>query len=114
MFPWDIDFWWCCLNPRERVVLRSTIDGIALTLNVGIPKPLWDTFWLGTLNSGEPVRDAFLSIYGLEIVTIPLGEPPVDTQVVRAKDGLTYAAWFVYIFTPAAACLSGCQQSSVP
>lgn len=109
-----IDWWFCCIHPRERSVLRSTILGIAETLNVGIPVSLWDVFWIGIYGYGDAMKSAFISIYRLEIVTIEVDPelPPID--VVRARDGLMYAAWLVFLLTPPAACLEGCQQSRLP
>ena len=112
-FAWDIAWWWCCLNPRESGVLRGTIEGIALTLDVGIPLTIWDGFWLPYGGNGAAVRSAFLSIYKLEIVTIEVGEPPVPVDVVRALFPLDYASWALFLLTPEAACSSGCQQSTV-
>lgn len=114
MFPWDIGWWFCCIHSRERGVLRSTIEGIAVTLNVGIPVEVWDAFWFPYADNGAAVREAFLSIYSLEIVTIVVDPelPPID--VVRARDGLLYASWALYLLTPAAACLTDCQQSQLP
>lgn len=114
MFAWDIGYWYCCLNPREQGVLRGTIMGIAETLNVGIPKIVWDFFWLPYGGDSEAVRLAFLATYRLEIVTIPLGEPPIDETVVRALYPLDYASWFLFLLSPEAACIGGCQQSRVP
>lgn len=114
MWAWDIDYWFCCLNPRERVLLRDTSEGLVLTLFIGIPKTLWDAFWIPTIHGSEKVREAFLSIYKLEIVTIPLGGE--DTLVVRPRDGYAdvWLDWSIFMVSPAAACLSGCQQSTVP
>jgi len=114
MFAWDIPFWWCCLNPREREVLRATIEALALTFWVGIPVEIWDGFWLIHSSNGQAVRDAFLSIYKLEIVTIVVDPelPPVD--VVRARFALDYGSWLLFLAEPEAACLAGCEQSTVP
>lgn len=110
----NIEWWWCCLHPLERSVLRATIEGEALTIYQGIPLELWNTFWISLYPNGQAMRDAFLIIYGLRIVTIEIGEPPVPVEVVQPIYPLQYAAWFVFIFTPAAACLDGCQQSDFP
>lgn len=109
-----IGWWFCCLNPREREVLRATIEGLALTLYVGIPLSLWDGFWLIYLYHGAAMRAAFLDIYRLEIVEIELGEPPVPVQVVRPLNESEYVDWLVFILTPDAACVDGCQQSKLP
>lgn len=114
MFAWDIAFWWCCINPREQGVLRGTIIGLADTLGVGFPVPLWDAFWLPYSGVNDEVKAAFRSIYRLEIVTIAIeGE---DVAVIRARSGyvLDYFSWAAFLLTPEAACLAGCQQSRVP
>lgn len=109
---YGLAWYFCCLNPRERTVLRSTALALPLTLFLGVPRDLWDTFWLGLPNVTPEVKLAFLSVYGLEIVTIV--EDGVDVEVVRPAAGqLVY--WTeagVFVFTPEAACLSGCEQSS--
>ena len=114
MFAWDIAFWFCCLNPRENGVLRSTIEGIALTVNVGIPLEAWNAFWLPYVGNGTAVRDAFRAVFQLEIVTIMVGDPPIPLEVVRTIDPVAYASWTLFLLTPEAACISGCQQSTVP
>lgn len=108
-----VDYYFCCLNPTERGVLRSTAEALLLTLFLGVPYDLWDAFWFGAPASGEVRRLSFLSIYGLEIVTIDVDLVP--TEVVRPQ--VSYLPYWVevsvYILTPAAACLSGCEQSRV-
>lgn len=114
MFAWDIQLWYCCLNVRERQVLRNTVEGLLLTLWVGIPGPVWDAFWFGLGAYNDQVKSAFLSIYKLEIVTIEIdGE---DLSVVRVRDGwlADYVSWSVFIFLPETSCPDGCQQSRVP
>lgn len=114
MFAWDIAFWFCCLNPRERGVLRATIDGEIATLGVGIPLDVWNTFWIASPDNGTAVREAFLRIFRLEIVTIEIGDPPVPVDVVAPIDYAQWLSWGLFLLTPSAACLSGCQQSTVP
>jgi hypothetical protein len=110
----NIEFWFCCLNPREREVLRATIECWALSLGVGCPKTVWDGFWLIHPDVSSAVIDAFMAIYQLEIVTIEVGDPPVPLDVVVPLYPLAYAAFALYIASPAAACSGGCLQSSVP
>lgn len=114
MFEWDIGWWWCCLNPREREVLRGTIEGLFLTLNVGIPLPVWDAFWLVHPDNGQAVRDAFRATYKLGIDTILVGEPPVPVEVVVSNEFVLIISWMTFLGFPASACLEGCQQSTVP
>lgn len=114
MLPSDIGFWYCCLNDREQGVLRGTIMALAETLYVGVPKEIWDAFWLPYTGTGAAVRQAFLTIYGLKIVTIEVGDPPLPVEVVRSDDVAGYAFAFAFLLTPAAACIGGCQQSKLP
>lgn len=109
-----IERWFCCLNPRERSVLRASIEGLLLTLWIGIPSDLWEAFWFGEPQSGAAVRSAFLSIYGLEIVTIVPTEGEPAVEVVRPVDLVQWVSWSLFLLTPAAACLSGCQLSRNP
>jgi len=109
-----IEWWWCCLHPRERGVLRSTLEALLLTLWVGVPVDLWEAFWVVYEDNASNVREAFLSIYGLEIVTITVDEE--ELSVVRPAAGWLgyYVLWSTFILTPAAACIAGCEQSSFP
>jgi len=111
---WDIGFWYCCIHPRERAVLAATIEGLVITLNEGIPLALWNAFWLPWAGNGEAVRTAFLSVYQFEIVEIVVDPEFPPIEAVRAKDGLVVVLWGVFLLTPPAACLEGCQQSTVP
>lgn len=114
MFAWDIGWWWCCLNPRERSVLHSTIEALSLTVWVGIPVSLWDSFWLIQTGVSPRVKEAFRYTYKLEIVTIVLeGE---EVAVIRPVGGylLDWASWLAFILTPDAACVGGCGQSQLP
>lgn len=114
MFDWDIGWWFCCLNPREREVLRATIEALALTLYVGVPVAVWDAFWLIHPDNGQAARDAFLILYKLSIEPIPIGDPPVVVDCVVTSEVLTYASWLLFLATPEAACIDGCQQSTLP
>jgi hypothetical protein len=106
-----IQVWFCCLNPREREVLRGTILGLALTVEQFIIRGVWETFWFSYPGNGEAVREAFRSIYGLGIDTIALGEPPVPVEVLVPTDPLQWLSWGVYLLDPVSACPEGCQQS---
>lgn len=106
--------WFCCLNPRERTVLRQTALALPVTLFLGVPKDIWDVFWVGAADNGDAVRASFLVSYGLEIVTIV--EDDVEVSVVRPSAGYLgyWVDWSVYMVTPSAACLAGCEQSTFP
>lgn len=85
-----------------------------LDLFLGVPLDVWDAFWFGTTGTGQRRRDAFIQIYQLEIATIEEGEPPVPVEVVRPIDFVYWVEVAVFILTPAAACLAGCEQSKLP
>lgn len=106
--------WFCCLHPRERTVLRETALALPVTLFLGVPKDIWDVFWVGAPDNGAAIRDSFLSVYGLEIVTIM--EDEVEVQVVRPSAGYLgyWIEWSLFVVTPGAACLAGCEQSTFP
>jgi hypothetical protein len=108
------DSFYCCLNPAERSVIRSTVLGLILTLGVGVPLDVWNAFWLGTGHEAAAYREAFLSIYLLQIVTIEGGESPFDA--VRPTDsGIDlWASLAVTVLLPGGACLDGCGQSDFP
>lgn len=104
----------CCLNPAERSVMRSTVLGLIETLGVGIPVDLWDAFWIGSGHDTDTYRDVFRLIYHLGIVTIEGGESPYDA--VRPLDGWgdLWADIAVVVLLPSGACLDGCGQSDFP
>lgn len=94
--------------------MRATSIGLAETLNVGIPTPLWYALWEGTDHTDRVYKDGFRRLYHLEIVTIE-GEDG-SVEVVRSVDG-DLAFWGevgLFILTPGGACLDGCQQSRLP
>lgn len=110
----DVSFWYCCLNPNERFVFRETGVGLAASLFVGIPVPLWELFWFGLPLSGDARREAFLHIYGLQIVTITPGggDDPYDAVVpVDLPQWVTWAAWVV---SPAGVCVDPCGITIYP
>lgn len=93
---------------------RSTAEGLLLTLYVGVPLDLWEAFWFGSYLTGEVRRRAFLTIFELEIVSIVLVEGELPVTVVRPVNLPLWVESSLYLLTPAAACLSGCQQSKPP
>lgn len=106
--------WFCCLHPRERNVLRTTALALVETLWIGVPTGLWDTFWLASPDVTDDVKLAFRIIFGLEIVTIEEGDDEIS--VIRPAAGYLgyWVSWSLFVVTPAAACLAGCEQSRVP
>lgn len=107
------EYYFCCLNSGERQMLRVMGEALPLTLFLGVPKDVWDAYWSTVPLSGEPRRQAALYTYQLEIATIDVGDPPVSVDVVRPADLAFWVDMSLYILTPDAACLDGCQQSTV-
>jgi len=109
----EVSVWYCCLNTRELTVLRRMAEALALVLWAGVPTEVWDGIWLSVLAPVPAYKEAFLSIYCLEIVTI--GTEEEAAVVVRPTEGnvTLWASWGVFILTPGAACLDGCGLSTV-
>ena len=110
----SVPSWFCCLNPTERGVLRSTGEALVLTLYVGVPKDVWDAFWFGAVGVNEDRMLSFIEGYLLEIVTIPLGDPEVDTVVVRPSYLPFWVEVASWLLLPDAACLGGCSWFVFP
>lgn len=110
----DISWWFCCLNSRERGVLRATAIAFVDVLFLGIPLSLWLVLCASNGLTSEAMTDAFLAIYNLEIATIPLGEPPVETEVVRPSSLPLWVEYSLFVASPGGACLDGCMQSTLP
>jgi len=94
--------------------LRDTIEGLALTLYVGIPRTVWELFWVTSSPNGEALREAFRQIYGLHIGTIMEGDVEVEAIVPDTDAIVRYVEWAVFLVSPSASCLDGCQQSRFP
>lgn len=109
-----LSWFFCCLNPLERQVLRATAEALPLTLFLGVPLDLWDTFWLLSPSATDDRKAAFLVTYSLEIATIDEGGGEAELTVVRPLDLPFWVDAALYVFTPGAACLGGCQQSKPP
>lgn len=85
-----------------------------LTLYLGVPLAVWDALWLATTHNTAEYKSVFRTLYHLEIGTMVVDGSDVDAVVV--VDGFT--AWWlsisVFLLTPSAACLDGCQQTQLP
>lgn len=95
-------------------MLRQTALALPLTLYLGVPTSIYDTFWFGAAGNGVAAREVFLNIYGLEIVTIIIDTE--ETEVVRPKSGYLdlWVSWSLYVLTPESTCPAGCEQSTFP
>lgn len=112
--PGSVGWFYCCLHPAERTVMRQTIEGLVLTLFLGVPLDVWTAFWLVTEHGAPEYQDAFRGLYHLEIVTIESDPAPIE--VVRPIEGFLpfWVEVGLFVVTPEAACLSGCTQSRRP
>lgn len=106
--------WFCCLNPSERSVIRSLGAAFPLTLFQGVPVEVWDSAWLAAGNDSQARRDAFLSVYRLEIVTIPPTEEEPAVTLVRPSYLPLWVDISLWLLEPAAACLGGCSWVHFP
>lgn len=107
----DVSVWFCCLNPRERGVLGSVLSALGVALWFGMPRVAFDAFWVLYSPSGPALRDAFLEVFGFEIVTIEteLGEVELVRSVTH---WLPYHVhWYAFVSSPAASCPGGCELS---
>ena len=109
----DISNWFCCLNPRERGVLASTLSALGVAMWLGMPVDIWRAFWLLYSPRGEAMQTAFLDVFGFEIATIETEEG--EQEVVRTRQGwLSYHVhWYGFLLSPESACLGGCKFSYV-
>jgi len=106
--------WFCCLADPERVVWRDVAQSLPELFFLGVPTGIYDVWWLAT-GADTPERvAAFEALYHLEIATIVLDMEEI--AVVRPVEGYL-PLWVensIFSFTPAAACLDGCQLSKPP
>lgn len=107
-------FWYCCLGVPERTVQRQTAEALALTLYLGVPRPVWDLFWLVTAHPGEVYREAFRVLYHLEIGTMEVDGSPIEAVVVVEGFAGWWLALSLFILSPSGACVGGCRQTTLP
>lgn len=94
--------------------MRICAEGFAATAGFGFPVEIWNVAWAIEDFSGQARRNAFLTQFAVEIVTIgsPESDPPVT--MVRPSDLGFWAGVALFILTTAAACGDGCLQSTRP
>lgn len=109
----EISSFYCCLNIRERTIILNTCEGLALTLMVGIPVPVWDAFWVATGYLAPIYKELFRACYRLETASVEIDGTPTD--VVRPVGAFVswWASAILFVVTPSAACLDGCSQSTI-
>jgi hypothetical protein len=109
-----VDWWYCCLNVRERTIILNTCEGLVLTAGVGIPIPVWNAFWIATGYTASIYKEMFRACFGLETATVTVDEAPVDVVRPDSDHSANWVLYVLFVATPDAACLAGCQQSRVP
>lgn len=94
--------------------MRQTAEGLALTLYLGIPRPIWEAFWLATTHDETWYRETFRTLYHLEIGSMEVDDAPVEAVVV--VDG--YTDWWLgvslFLLSPGGSCVDGCPQTQLP
>lgn len=95
-------------------MLQGTALALLPPLNLPVPYAAWDSSYAALPQCGAARREAFLSIFLLEIVPIEIDPelPPVDCVV--PTDTAQWVLWLAYILTPASGCPDGCGLSTVP
>ncbi len=109
-----LSWFYCCLHPREQSVLRAVSEALFVSFFVGIPVPVYRSFWLLWPGAGTDVRLAFEEVYGLEIVTIAIDDNEVEVVRPRSNRVVFWFGAVLYMATPQSLCAGGCEQSSVP
>lgn len=105
-----IPAWFCCIPAAERSILRSCAQAFVLSVGLGIPCLVYDSFWLTVLCSRDARKTAFLSIYGLTPGEVVIPPSPEPICVYTFEDSAFWIALAAFILTPSAACLDGCDQ----
>jgi len=106
----DVPSWWCCINPVERGVLRSTALAYVASLGTFVPEDVWITFWGLEYRSRNERIDFFIPLFFLLEETIPIGDPIVDTSVLTFTNDAFWMEVTAYLLNPDSACLDGCQR----
>jgi hypothetical protein len=105
--------WFCCLNERERVAMRTVALAFPLTLFQFVQQDVFDLVWLGFGLSLVERRGTFLAHFDLyEDVMEHEGNSPL--AVLRTSNIPFWVEVSLYVGNPEAACLSGCEHQSFP
>jgi hypothetical protein len=104
--------WFCCLSLMERAALAALAVALPATAYAGVPLLFFDALWLLDSRSAAARRAAFMSIFGLEIVTIDESTTPID--VVRPSDVPLWISFAVWAVLPGVECEGGCGYRRFP
>lgn len=85
-------------------------QAFSLTLFSFVPKVVWDGLWLFVPVATQERQDLISFTWGLSIVTMDIGEPPLPTDVLVTSDPLIWLQLTAFLLTPEGACLDGCER----
>lgn len=105
-----IPFWFCCLNPAERGILRECATSYAFTLGAFIPCAIFNPLWLLVALSRDARKAAFVEIYGLTETELVIVEGGELECVYTFDDSAFWLELVAFLITPAGACLDDCPR----
>lgn len=106
----NIPFWFCCLNPVERGVLRQCVTAFEATLGLFMPCVVFDALWLITSESRDARREAFPVIFGMTKTEMVIVEGDPAECVYTFDNPAFWLELAIFTLTPAGACLDGCDR----
>jgi len=100
------EFWWCCLNPRERNLLMLMLPFFSFA-GAYFLKSAWDTYWLTQgLTSASELAEWFEIVYDLTEGTI---SPDGETVTEVLFFGMTFwPAFYAFSLTDDFICTEEC------
>lgn len=107
-------FWFCCLNPVERAVLRSTALAFGVSFGVGVHIDVWNAFWGVGVHSLTLRKEIFHWAFHCEVKEILPDGATEFVTVVAPTDILFWAEILAYTLSPDGACLQGCVLQVFP
>jgi len=110
----DISEWFCCIAPAEKFVTSATSSLFVLSEYAGVAEVDWRLLWLPFSGTGAARQEAYLWHWWLDIVPMPIEEPPFFVNMVVPRNLSTWVSFASYLSSPAAMCPDGCQQSKLP
>ncbi len=104
----------CCLNPVEREVMRTTALAFSLTGFTFVQCDVFDVSWLLALKSRDARIAAFMALYSLERTEIELEGINTPVCVLTTSDTAFWASVALYVLTPSGSCGQGCGHKPFP
>lgn len=84
--PYGFKFWFWCIPEAERNILRLCCASLFTTVGTHVPNPVWLAAWAFVAESRDGRRSAFVDIYGLQVLEIPVPETEALETVVAVRD----------------------------